>query len=334
MKVNRTSFLTGAGATFASINVVRAPAKAAQFSYKMGMSAPVNDPRYVDAVIAWNAVRKETGGKLDVKVYPNSQLGGDSAMVTQVRSGALEFMTISPGILANVVPVAGIEGIPFAFKNLSNAFEAFDGALGEYVRSEIEAKGMAVMPRVLDNGFRQITSNPRPIRTVNDLAGLKIRTPVGKLWIDLYKALDAVPVGINFGELYTALQTHVVDAEENSYGLIYSGRLYEVQKYLSVADYMWGGYWIIAAKDPWTALGPDVQKVVIKHMNQYAINQRRDNALYNDSTADKLRRLGMAFNKVDDATFKPRIRELYTRWKADYGTKAWDLLERYTGKLG
>ncbi|GAC1539894.1 MAG: TRAP transporter substrate-binding protein [Candidatus Velthaea sp.] len=333
MAFNRVQFIAGTGATFAGINIVRAPAKAADFQYKMGMSAPLNDPRHVDAVMMWNDVRKETGGKLDVKLFPNSALGTDTAMIGQIRSGALDFLTISPGILSGVVPVAGIEGIPFAFKSLDVAWRAFDGALGAYVRSEIEAAGMVVMPKVLDNGFRQITNSTRPIKTVDDIAGLKLRTPVGKLWIDLFKHLGAIPTAINFADIYSALQTHIVDGQENPYGLIYTGHFYEVQKYLSVADYMWGGYWVIGNKTAWTALGPDIQKIVVKHMNVYAERQRRDNVLYNNSTADKLRRLGLTFNRMDVATFKPRVKDLYASWKSDFGGKAFDLLEQYTGKL-
>lgn len=331
---NRGTFMAGTAAAFASIGILRAPAKAAEFEYKLGTNVPLNDARNVNAIIMARNVLKQTGGRLNIKIYPNGQLGGDTAMLSQIRSGALEFFTVSPGILAGVVPVAGIEGIPFAFKSVANAFEAFDGALGTYVRGEIEAKGIVVMPKMLDNGFRQVTNSLRPIKTVDDLAGLKIRTPPGKLWVDLFKTFGAIPVALNFAELYTALQTHVVDAQENPYSIIEIGRLYDVQKYLSVTNHMWGGYWIVANLDAWKALGPEIQAIVTKNMNLYSLNQRRDNALFNAAMEDKLQRRGMKFNHADVNSLKARLRDSYGRWKADYGTTAWELLERYTGKLG
>ena len=333
-KLRREKFLAGTAATFAGINVIQAPAKAAEFEYKFATNAPVSHPLNTNAVPMWNNVRKETGGKLDVKMFPNNQLGGDTAMLTQLRSGALQFFILSGGILTNVVPVAGIQGVPFAFKSHKEVYAAFDGALGAQVRKEIEAAGLFAMPKITDNGFRQITNSVRPIKTVSDLGGLKIRTPAGKLWVDLFRTLGATVTAININEAYTALQTHVVDGQENPYIIVEFQRFFEVQKYLSITNHMWDGYWFLANLEAWKALGPDVQKVVLRHADTYAMNERRDNNNFNLALADKLQRQGMTFNTADTSTFKAKLPEFYARWKAEFGATAWDLLERYTGKLG
>ncbi|MBV8074139.1 MAG: TRAP transporter substrate-binding protein [Candidatus Eremiobacteraeota bacterium] len=331
----RRAFLAGSAATAVAINYVRKPGEAAEFEYKIGTNVPMNDPRNVNIVLMSKRLLNETGWKFKLTLYPNNQLGGDTAMFTQLRSGALEFFTISGGILSSVVPVCDIQGVPFAFKSIPNVYQAMDGDLGAYLRKQILAKGIQPMPHMLDNGFRQVTNSVRPIKTVDDLKGLKIRTPPGKLWVDLFKTLGASVIGMNFSELYTALQTHVVDGQENPYIIEEIGRLYEVQKYLSVTNHMWDGFWVIANQDKWNALGGPLQETITKNMIVYAKDQRRDNDLLNESLSDKLQRQGMVFNKADVATFKAKLAadKFYERWRDTFGAEAWSTLEKYTGKL-
>ena len=334
MPFQRQKFLAGSAAVLASINVIKAPAKAAEFEYKFATNAPISHPLNTNAVPMWENVKKETGGKVDVKIFPNNVLGGDTAMLTQLRSGAIQFFTLSGGILTNVVPVAGIQGVPFAFKSLKDVFAAFDGDLGAYVRKEIENNGLYAFPLITDNGFRQITNSVRPISTVKDLEGLKIRTPVGKLWVDLFKTLGAQVATINISEAYSALQTHVVDGQENPYIVIEFQRFFEVNKYLSVTNHMWDGYWFLANLDAWKALGPDNQKIVSKYADIYSRGERRDNNNFNIALAEKLGRQGMAINTADTSTFKAKLPDFYARWKNEFGATAWSIMEKYTGKLG
>jgi TRAP-type transport system periplasmic protein len=332
----RARFLTGAAATAVAINYVRRPGEAAQFEYKFGTNVPMSDPRNYDAVIMSNRVLQESGGKLKITIYPNGQLGGDTAMLSQIRSGALEYYTVSGTVVSQVVPGADIQTVPFAFKNLDNVYQAVDGDLGAHLRKLIFDKGMMPLGLMLDNGFRQITNSVRPIKTIDDLRGLKIRVPPGKLSVDLFKTLGASVIGMNFAELYTALQTHTVDGQENPYIIEEVARLYEVQKYLSVTNHMWDGFWVIANVDKWNALGPQLQGIVNKNMVLYSKAQRHDNDLLNNSLADKLQRQGLAFNKADTATFRARLAtdKFYDRWKDAFGADAWRALEKYTGKLG
>ena len=261
----RGTFLTGAAAAFAGIGIVRSPARAAQYQYKFACNTTIDHPLTVRARQMWDAVKAETQGRLDVTLFPNSQLGGDTAMLAQLRSGAIQFLTLSGGILNTVVPVAGIQGVPFAFKTSPQVQAAFDGALGEYVRKEIASAGMYAFPNILENGFRQITSSTHPIRTVDDLNGFKIRTPSGRLWVDLFKTLGAQVSPLNLSEVYSGLQTHIIDGQENPYIVISFDRFAEVQKYLSVTNHMWDGYWLLANDDAWKNLPPDMKAVVSKH---------------------------------------------------------------------
>lgn len=334
--VSRKHFVTtGAAATFASIGFVRYPADAAQFEYKFAHNQPESSPVHLRAKELWDRVRAQTKGRLNVTIYPNSQLGGDAAMVTQLRSGAIQFHNQSGLIIGSVVPEASISGLPFAFKTSQEVYRAFDGELGALVRAKLDAAGLYAFPNsMLENGFRQITASNHPIHTVDDLVGFKIRTPQGALWVDLFKALGANVATISIAEVYTALQTHVVDGEENSYYIIDFFRFQEVQKYLSVTNHMYDGWWVLANGDAWKALPPEVQSIVSRNVVQYARDERRDIIALNERLAEKLKAAGMIFNVADTTAFRVKIKPVYAKYRALYGEQMWAALEKVTGPLG
>jgi tripartite ATP-independent transporter DctP family solute receptor len=332
-RLSRARFASATAATLASIAFIRAEASAAQFEYKYASNLPVDHPLNVRMHEMWDTIKAETGGRLAVTVFPNNQLGGDTAMLTQLRSGALQFFTLDGGILQSIVPVAAIQGVGFAFKNSEAAFAAMDGPLGAYVRKEIEAKGLVVFEKMWENGMRQITSSTKPIRTADDLANFKIRTPPGRLWVDLFKSLGASPSPLNFSEVYTALQTHVFDGQENPFAIIDTAKLYEVQKYLSVTNHMWSAFWLLANDDAWKALPADIQAIVARNTAKFALLQRRDTALRNAALADKLSRRGLTIVQPDVPSFKRKLGDFYSRWKGEFGETAWNLLEARSGKL-
>ena len=328
----RRRFVAAAGSALAAL---ARPARAAALRYRYASNLSLDHPLNVSMRECWDAVRHETGGRLDVEVFPNSQLGGDTAVLGQLRTGAVQFFTLDGGILESVVPVAAIAGVGFAFRDSADAFAAFDGALGDHVRAQIAAKGIYVHPKMWENGMRQITSGTKAIREVADLAGFKIRTPPGALWVDLFRSLGAAPTPLNFAETYTALQTKLVDGEENPYAIIDTARLYEVQHYLSVTNHMWSAYHFLGNLDAWNALSADIRAIVDRNLTVYALRQRRDTMLRNASLLDKLTRRGMAVNHADTAAFRAKLTAsgFYTKWQATFGAQAWGLLEAHAGRL-
>jgi TRAP-type transport system periplasmic protein len=311
------------------------PARAATFAYRFATNLSVDHPLNVYLHECWDAVRRETGGRLDVRIFPNSVLGGDTAVLGQLRSGAVQFFTLDGGILESVVPVAAIQGVGFAFRDSADAFAALDGPLGDEVRAQIAQRGLYVHPKMWENGMRQITAGTRPIARADDLAGFRIRTPPGALWVDLFKSLGASPTPLNFAETYTALQTRLVDGQENPYAIIDTARLYEVQKYLSVTNHMWSAYHVLGNADAWRALPSDVRAMVERNLTTYALRQRRDTALRNASLAEKLVRRGMILNRADVSGFRARLTAsgFYEKWRATFGARAWGLLEAHAGRL-
>jgi len=333
MTISRRAFGAGAAA-FASIAMLPSRVRAAEFTFKWGHATQANHPLNVNAVRVRAAVLKASKGRLDVQVYGNNVLGGDTAMLAQVRSGAIQLYSGFGGFYANVAPVAGIEAIGFAFHDQAQALRAFDGPLGAYVRKEIDSKGgLVTFERAWVNGFRQVTTSTKPIVTTADLQGLKIRTPAAKIWVDMFSALGASPTPINASEMYTALQTHVVDAQENPFSILESYRLFEVQKYISVTNHMWSNFWVVANADSFKGLPPDLQTILRNALNHMALLNRREMELSNNSLAEKLTRFGMKINTVETAPFRARLHDFYAKYKSEYGTAAWDLLESSVGRL-
>lgn len=330
--VSRRRFAAMAAATFASIGIVKSPARAAPFQFRYGNDQSTSSPVTIRAIEMWKAIEHETAGRLVVQTFPDSQLGGDTQMISQLRSGALQFLTEAGGILGNVVPIAQMDGVAFAFKDEQTAFAAMDGPLGDLLREEIGKRGIYAFATPWDNGFREITAN-KPIRTASDLEGLKIRVPASPLWVDLFKTLGAAATPLNVSELYSALQTHVVDAQENALININQSKIYEVQKTLNFSNHSWSCWWFLANQDAWNSLPPDIQQIVTRNVTKYAKLQRRDFALLTASLTDKLRGLGMQVYSCDVPTFKARLKPYYARWKNEFGAKAWSLLEQHSGPL-
>ena len=338
MSISRRKLLTGMGAgaiTLASpLNSAWAQSKA-EFSYKYANNLPLTHPMNIRAKEMVEAIQKETNGRVEIRIFPSSQLGSDTDTLSQVRSGGVEFFTLSGLILATLVPGASITGIGFAFGNYADVWKALDGDLGAHVRREITKANLVVMDNIWDNGFRQITSSTKPIQTANDLKGFKIRVPVSPLWTSMFKAFDSAPASINFNEVYSALQTKIVDGQENPLALIDTAKLNEVQKFCSLTNHMWDGFWFLANRRAWERLTENLRTIVAKNINAAALKERADIAAMNVTLQKGLTDKGMIFNPTTPESFRDRLRTggFYSEWKGKLGDEAWSVLERYTGKI-
>jgi len=339
MQVSRRLLLkASAAATLAG--AVSAPylarAQQAEFTFKFANNLPDSHPMNTRAKEMAAAIKTETGGRFDLQIFPFNQLGSDTDMLSQIRSGGVEFFTLSGLILATLVPAASINGIGFAFPDYATVWKAMDGELGAFIRSEITKANLVVMDKIWDNGFRQTTSSTHPINTPEDFKGFKIRVPVSPLWTSMFKAFDAAPASINFNEVYSALQTKVVEGQENPLALINTAKLYEVQKYCSMTNHMWDGYWFLANRRAWQGLPEDIREIVARNINAAAVKQRADLAVLNVTTRDELAAKGLIFNQPDTAPFRDKLRQagFYSEWKGKYGEQAWAILENAVGKLG
>lgn len=332
---SRRTVVAGAGA-FVATSFTIGRARAAEFTYKYANNLPLAHPMNVRAQEASKKILEETGGRFELQVFPSSQLGSDTDTLGQIRSGAVDFFTLSGLILSTLVPAASINGVGFAFKDYDTVWKTMDGKLGEYVRAEIaKSRSIFAFEKIWDNGFRQTTTSTKPIAAPADLANLKIRVPPSPLWTSMYKAFGSAPTTINFNEVYSSLQTKVVDAQENPLAIIETAKLYEVQQYCSLTNHMWDGYWFLANRRAWERIPEDLRTMVARHINAAGMKERADVAKLNASLQEDLTKSGLVFNKPDPEPFREKLRKagFYAEWKGRYGEEGWSLLEKACGKL-
>jgi tripartite ATP-independent transporter DctP family solute receptor len=311
------------------------PARAAEFSYKLATGQSLGQPINTRLEQACGRIREATNGRLELRFFPASQLGSDTDLLSQVRSGATEFLNIAGSVLSTAASAAAITNVGFAFSDYNQVWSSMDGKLGGYIRGQIEKTGLIVVSKPADNGFRQITSTSKPIKTAEDLQGFHIRVPVSPIFTSLFKALGASPSSINFNELYTALQTHLVDGQENSLITIEAGKLYEVQKYVSETNHIWDPFWLLGNRRALAALPESIRETVQNEFDRASMEQRADSMRLNTSLKDELVKKGLTFQSADQAGFRAALSKagFYKEWRGKFGADAWAALEAATGPL-
>jgi tripartite ATP-independent transporter DctP family solute receptor len=328
----RTLFgMAGASLPLFSIGGAQAAGTILRLSNNVPMSHPLNQRLSEAATL----IRDETAGQVELRIFPSNQLGADTDVLSQVRSGAVQMMTISGLILSTLVPVAAINGVGFSFPDYPTVWKAMDGELGSFLRAAITKAGLIPMEKIWDNGFRQITSGSRPIESPADLANFKIRVPVSPLWTSMFSAFGASPTSINFAEVYSALQTRIVDGQENPLAVIETAKIYEVQKHCAMTNHMWDGFWLIANRRAFSAVPATQRRIVENALNAAAMREREDIATLNQSLEAQLKGHRLQFNTPDPAAFRTKLQQagFYAEWKTRFGPQAWDLLEAAVGKL-
>jgi TRAP-type transport system periplasmic protein len=310
---------------------------AADFKLRQFHNQPADSPLHKRLVEMWAAVKSETNGRVDVATFAdNDNLpGSDPAALKMLVDGELDFFTLNGGLIGTVVPAVNVQGIPFAFHDEAQVYRAIDGDLGEYLAMEMAAKGIYAVPRAcFENGFRQITCSVRPIRTADDLKGIKMRTPDTPIYVECWRALGATPVVFNFNKIYEVLKSGQADAQDNPLNVAELLKLYEVQKYISLTNHIWSGFNLIANLKMWRGLPADVQRIIERNAEKYVKLQRNDTDKMNHELPPRLTQRGMMINQPDAASFRARLGDYYARWKDTIGSKTWALLESHVGKLG
>lgn len=331
---SRRLFLAGAAAV-PLVAIRTQPARAAEFNYKLATGQSLTQPINARLDQACQRIREASGGRIELKFFPASQLGSDTDLITQVRTGGIEFLNIAGSVISTVASGAAITNVGFAFSDYDHVWRGVDGPVGAYVRTQIEKAGLIVAAKAADNGFRQITSNAKPIKTPDDLKGYRIRVPVAPIFTSLFSSLGASPTSINFNELYTALQTRLVDGEENGFVTIEAGKLYEVQKYLTETNHIWDPFWIVANRRAFGKLPDALQEIVRRELDRAAMEEREDVVRLTGTLKGQLASRGLVFETADKAAFRKSLTQagFYRDWKEKFGAEAWKALEAVTGEL-
>ena len=277
----------------------------------------------------------QSGHELSIQLFPGSVLGSDLDLLAQLRGNAIQMLAISGLVMSILVPAAALSGIGFAFHDKKRLFAAMDGKVGALIKAAMARRGLIAMPLVFDSGFRQITTSTRVIEAPEDLAGVKLRVPLGALWSSMFRAFGAAPTSISFNETYSALQTHVVEGQENPVAVIDSGKLYEVQRHLAFTNHMWDGFWLLANEEALRNLTPATRDLLEVEFTRAALLQRADITALDQTLPAKMEAAGMVLNWPDPAPFRTALREagFYRTWKDKLGTPTWHTLESEAGEL-
>ncbi len=325
-----------AAAALPLFSIISQRAEAAEFNYKLATGQDPTHPVNKRAQESIDRIRVATNGRLDIKLFPANQLGSDTDLLAQVRNGGVEFFNQASSVLATLVPAAGIVNTGFAFADYDQVWKAMDGDLGKYVRAQIEKVGLLTMSKPWDNGFRQVTTSSKPVRTPDDLRGMKLRVPSAPMLMSLFQALGAGATPINFNEVYSALQTKLVEGQENALPIIATARLYEVQQYCAMTNHVWDAYWILGNKKAVERLPKDIQEIVAREFGKSAVDERADILALGHTLRADLTAKGLKFVDVDKKAFKDALAKtsFYKDWRGKFGEEAWKLLQDNVGSLG
>jgi len=333
-RISRRAVLKAAAA-LPLVTIWTRPARAAEFTYKLATGQSLNQPINARLKEAVDRIREASSGRLEIRFFPASQLGSDTDLLSQTRSGAVELLNISGSVLSTVIPLAAITNLGFAFSGYDQVWRGVDGDLGKLIRAQIDKSGYVSVSKAADNGFRQITSATKPIKAPEDLRGYRIRVPVSPMFTSLFQTLGANPTSINFNELYTALQTHLVDGQENGLVTIEAGKLYEVQKYVAETNHIWDPFWLLANPRAFNALPDDLKTIVRREFDRASVEQRADVARLNTSLKSQLSGKGLTFVPADREAFRAALSMggFYTQWRDKFGGGPWSALAAVTGKI-
>ena len=257
------------------------------------------------------------GNKAKVIVYGSSQLGGDKEMIQKLKLGTLD-MAVPSTVMSSEVDLLGIFEMPYIVKDRAHMGRIEKEIFWPQIESAIEKKGIKVLA-VWENGVRHITNNKHPIKVPADLQGIKLRVPEGKWRVKMFQAYGANPSPMKFSELFTALQTGVMDGQENPLTQIYSAKLQEVQKYLSMSGHVYTPSYLIVGTRKWATLPADVRKVMEDTAKEtqafvYELAAKEETELLG-----KLKQAGMQVNDVDKDAFVAASKPIYDEFATEVG---------------
>lgn len=290
-------------------------AQAQTVKLTLGHGAAPGNPRHEASVKFAELVKARTAGRIEVTVAPSAQLGDDAAMVTALRTGALDLSANSQGAVSAVVPEYSAFGMPFLFANLSQAWKLLDGPLGQELAAKSAEKGLVVLG-YWDNGIRHMSNSKKPILRPEDMKGMKMRTPPDAVTVDIMQSLGADAQQIKFAELYVALQQGVVDGQENPLMNIHASKLYEVNKFISLTGHKYEMTPFLMSKRSWDKLSEADRKALQDAATEATALQRKLSQEADDKLVADLKAKGVRVDVADKAAFEKATSAVDDKWMA------------------
>ena len=260
-------------------------------------------------------------GKAKVVVYGSSQLGGDKEMIQKLKLGTID-MALPSTVMSSEVDLFGLFELPYVVKDRGHMARIEREIFWPSIAPEAEKKGLKVVA-VWENGFRHITNNKQPIKSPADLKGIKLRVPEGKWRMKMFQDYGATPSPMKFSELFTALQTGVMDGQENPFTQIYSAKLHEVQKFLSLTGHVYTPAYLTVGIKKWESFPPDVRQVLEETAKETQSFVYQTAAKDDQDLLAKLKQHGIAINEVDQEAFVGASKTIYSEFGTEVnGAKA------------
>ena len=295
---------------------------------KVGIGLNTDHPQAEAVRKFGELVKQKSEGKITVKLFPGGSLGNDVTMISSLQGGTLE-MTVPD--TSTLVGSAGLESfglinLPFLFDKSEEADALLDGPFGQKLMANLPNKGLIGLG-FWENGFRQVTNSRRPIAKADDFAGLKLRVIQNPLFIDTFSALGASAQPMPFPEVYTALETGVVDGQENPLATILSSKFYEVQKYTVLSDHIYSVWAFLMSKKFWDKLSPEEQKLITESGQEATVAERQIIRAYSANALDELKKAGMEVTTLppeEVAKLREVTKPVWTKYTQQFGQESAD----------
>ncbi len=286
---------------------------------KMKLSHPSAEThRYHRAALMFKEeVEKRTEGRVEIQIFPLNQLGSQEEVTEAAQMGTIDLVITSDDKLMTLVPEFEALGLPFIFRDHDHVYDALNGEVGNLLSTKLEKKNLMVISW-LENGFRQVTNNKRPINSAADLANLKIRVSSSKPNMLFFNSCGAASTNISFSELYTALQLNTVDSQENPLANIRDKKFFEVQDYLTITSHVHTSEPLIMSKSAYNKLSEPDRKVFIevgKSVSKFAFDDAKKGF---DDDLEYLKEQGMQVNYAERDAFAEAIEVVYNQYGTQY----------------
>lgn len=244
-------------------------------------------------------VKEKSGGTIDVKVFPDSALGSSASLINQLKSGSIDFHISGSGNYAGLMPELNAFDVPFLFRDFDHVDKVMDGPIGRAILDTGDAQGIKALA-LWENGFRSLTNSRNAVSKPADVKGLKIRVPTFPMHVVTWETLGANPVPMDYSEVFTALETKAIEAQDHPITVTFSAKFYEVQKYLSVTHHCYTPLVFAMNKAKFDSLTPEQQKIIMDGALEGAKFQRAEARKREQDCIDKIRDSGLEVVEAKD----------------------------------
>lgn len=270
-----------------------------------------------------------TDGNLEIQVFPSSQLGGERDMAEGLKLGTLEMGLFGTGALQSLDKRLIIEELPYAWPERENAYAALDGELGQALNDILKNHSIIGLS-YWESGYRHITNSVRPINSLEDLKGLKLRVPEAEMRIDTFRDLGALPTPLAFSEVFTALQQNTVDGQENPLATISASKFNEVQDHLTLSGHIWGSALLGISEKSWNSLSDEYQQVITEKAEIWKVKEREMIQKSDEDLLEELKASGMQVTEPSVQPFKEAVQGVWTKYEGEFGKDLVDIVRKYS----